>query len=146
MTAPGLIYVMRQSGYFLKTKRMPFKGACKGGFILLEVMISLAIAAGLLVTLIYTLNYHLGLAERQLTVTTAVTLAKEKLYEAVKKPGEGSGVFPEPYAAYAFETAVKDSKFPGLREIAVTVRSGREEVALSRLVLAPLDSKAQQAQ
>ena len=121
-------------------------GDRKGGFILLEVMISLAIAAGLLVTLIYTLNYHLGLAERQLTVTTAVTLAKEKLYEAVKKPCDGSGVFPEPYAAYAFETAVKDSKFPGLREIAVTVRSGREEVALSRLVLAPLDAKAQQAQ
>ncbi|MBI5237534.1 MAG: type II secretion system protein [Deltaproteobacteria bacterium] len=125
---------------------MSSKDLCKGGFILLEVMISLAIAAGLLVTLIYTLNYHLGLAERQLTITTAVTLAKEKLYEAVKKPGEGSGIFPEPYAAYAFETAVKDSKFSGMMEIAVKVRSGKEEVTLSRLVTAPLGSKTRQVQ
>lgn len=133
--------------FTMRGKGRPSKGARKkGGFILLDVMISLAIAAGLLVTLIYTLNYHLGLAERQLTVTTAVALAKEKLYEAVKKPGEGSGVFPEPYAAYAFETAVRESKFPGMMEIAVKVRSGREVVALSRLVLAPADTKAQQVQ
>ncbi len=118
----------------------------EGGFLLLEVMISMAIAAGLLVTLIYTLNYHLGLAERQLTVTNAVNLAKEKLYEAVKRPSEGSGAFPEPYAAYGYETSVKESGFPGMMEIAVKVRSGREEVSLARLVPAPPASKAQQLQ
>lgn len=106
----------------------------KNGFTLLEVMISLAIVGGLLVTLIYTLNYHLGLAERQVAVTISTTLAKEKLYELEQKPAAGKGNFPEPYAAFSFESSVKDALFPGMSEISVSVRNGKENVVLSQLV------------
>jgi len=43
-------------------------------------MISLAIVGGLLVTLIYALNYHLGIAERHRSVTISTALASEKMY------------------------------------------------------------------
>jgi prepilin-type N-terminal cleavage/methylation domain-containing protein len=56
----------------------------KTGFTLLEVMISLAIAAGLIIILLYTLNYHLGIAERQETITVATHLAKVKMFEMEK--------------------------------------------------------------
>ena len=49
------------------------------GFTLLEVMVSLAIVGGLLMTLIYTLNYNLGITEKLFAVTTMTNLAKEKL-------------------------------------------------------------------
>ena len=58
------------------------------GFTLLEVLIALAIVGGLLVTLIYTLNYHLGLVERQETITVATLLAKNKMTDMEKNPGK----------------------------------------------------------
>jgi len=48
------------------------------GFTLIEVMISLAIVGGLLITLLYTLSYNLGINERQFAVTNITNLAKEK--------------------------------------------------------------------
>lgn len=106
----------------------------KSGFTLLEVMISLAIIGGLLVTLIYTLNYHLGIAERQRLITTVTSLAKEKLYEMGKKPSSGKGNFAEPFSAFSYETSTKDSQFPGLSEISVTVINSKEEITLSELI------------
>jgi general secretion pathway protein I len=104
------------------------------GFTLLEVMISLAVVGGLLVTLLYTLNHHLGIAERHAVITLSMGLAKEKLYEMEKKPEEGKGTFPDPYAAFSFETSIKDASFPGFLEISVSVRSGNETVTLSELI------------
>lgn len=104
------------------------------GFTLLEVMISLAIVGGLLVTLIYTLNYHLGIADRHGVATVSMSLAKEKLYEMEKNPSQSKGLFPEPYSSFSYETAVKDSTFPGLKEITVLVKSGKEETRLSELI------------
>jgi general secretion pathway protein I len=104
------------------------------GFTLLEVMISLAIIAGLLVTLTYTLNYHLGIAGRQRGVTVCTYLAKAKLYEIELNPAAGKGVFPKPYSDYSYETTVKDSSFPGMSEISVVVRGGKEDMTLSELI------------
>lgn len=107
----------------------------KGGFTLLEVMISLAIIGGLLVTLIYTLNYQLGIADRHGVVTIATTLAKEKMYEMEKSPVDSSGYFREPYSGFQYETKVLESSFPGMIEIGVVVRSGKDEVELSELII-----------
>ena len=106
----------------------------KSGFTLLEVMISLAIVGGLLVTLIYTLNYHLGIADRHGVMTVSMNLAKEKMYEMEKSPSVVNGSFPDPYSAYSYETGVKDSSFPGLSEISVVVRNGKDAVTLSELI------------
>ncbi|MDI6801259.1 MAG: type II secretion system protein [Thermodesulfovibrionales bacterium] len=104
------------------------------GFTLLEVMISIAIVGGLLVTLIYTLNYHLGIAERQTVETFAVNLAKGKIYEMEKKPENSKGNFPEPYDGFLYETNIKDFSFYDLVEINVVVRNGKEEIRLSKLI------------
>ncbi len=109
----------------------------KAGFTLLEVMISLAVIGGLLVTLLYTLNHHLGIAERHGVITLSMGLAKEKLYEMERKPEEGKGTFPDPYAAFSFETSMKDASFPGFLDVSVSVRNGNETVTLSELIRKP---------
>lgn len=118
----------------MKTKKTRAALCIQQGFTLLEVMISLAIVGGLLITLIYTLNYHLGIADRHSVVTNATMLAREKLYEMEKAPSETRGNFESPYSSFSYETFIKNSIFPGMTEIAVTVRSGKEDVKLSELV------------
>jgi len=76
------------------------------GFTLLEVLIALAIVGSLLMTLIYTLNYHLGLVERQGVVTVATLLAKNKLLELEKKTDYKKGVFEAHYKCYYYDTQV----------------------------------------
>ncbi len=104
------------------------------GFTLLEIMLAVAIMGGLLVTLIYSLNYHLGIAERHEFVTVATLLARGKLTEAEKNPADSKGDFPEPYSSYSFETKVKDSSYPGVSEISVSVAKGKDSVKISDLI------------
>ncbi|MBI4685021.1 MAG: type II secretion system protein [Nitrospirae bacterium] len=108
----------------------------KAGFTFLEIMISLAIIGGLLITLIYTLNYHFGLAERHETVTVASFLAREKIIEAEKSLKDSSGVFPEPYSKYYYEVNIKEAAYAGMSEISVIVRGDKEKIIFSKLVSA----------
>ncbi len=104
------------------------------GFTLLEVMVSLAIVGGLLVTLIYSLNYNLGIAGRHEFITVATLLAKDKMAESEKTPAEAKGPFPKPFSSYRYIVGLKDSPFPGLAEMDVTVERGGEKVELSEMV------------
>ncbi|MFZ3136341.1 MAG: type II secretion system protein [Thermodesulfovibrionales bacterium] len=104
------------------------------GFTLLEIMIALAIIGGLLVTLIYTLNYHLGIAERHESLTIATILARDKMSEIEKNPAETEGDFPEPYNAYHYATTISASSFPELSELSVVVSNGKEEVKLTEIM------------
>src|SRR5512139_2440203 len=107
------------------------------GFTLLEVMISLAIVDALLVTVIYTLNYHLSLAERQSAVMITTTLAQQKLVEMQRSPADTSGSFEGAYGDLAFRTSVSEALFPGMVEISVTVTGRGETVTLAELILKP---------
>jgi general secretion pathway protein I len=106
----------------------------KRGFTLLEIMIALAIIGGLLITLLYSLNYHLGIAERHETLTIATMLAKSKLLDLQKSPAAAKGDFPAPYSAYHYTTEVKPSPYPGISEILVTVVNGKENVRLTEFI------------
>jgi len=106
----------------------------KRGFTLVEVMISLAIVGGLLLTLLYTLSYNLGIAERQFVVTNITNLAKEKIREMEENPQESKGRFPEPYDMLNYETKVRDSGFNGMSEITVVVGDEKESISLSELI------------
>lgn len=106
----------------------------KKGFTLLEIMLALAVVGGLLITLLYSLNYHLGIADRHETVTVASMLAKSKLLEIEKNPVAAKGDFPDPYGQYHFSTEVKDSAYPGIVELSVTVVNGKESVKLGELM------------
>jgi len=104
------------------------------GFTFLEVLIALAIVGGLLVTVIYTLNYHLGIAERHESITIATLLAKERMADLEKNPVRETGNFEEPHDTYTFETFVKDSPYPGISEIIVVVSAGNEEIKLNEFI------------
>lgn len=104
------------------------------GFSLLEVLIALAIVGGLLVTLIYTLNYQLSLVDRQEVITVATFLAKSKIADLEKSPENKKGNFETPYDGYSYETSVKDSPYTGISEIMVLVKGGKEEVRLNEFV------------
>lgn len=97
-------------------------------------MIAIAIVGGLLVTLIYTLNYHLGIAERQEFLTVASLLAREKMGEMEKKPESKQGDFPAPYSNYHFVTQLKESPFPDMSQISVVVSDGKDNVKLVELI------------
>lgn len=101
-------------------------------FTLLEVMIALAIT-GSLVTVVYTLNHHLDIADRHETVTKTMMLGMEKLSEIRKAPAETEGEFPEPYSGYRYKVRVVKSSYPGIEEISVTVTGDKEKVVLKEL-------------
>ncbi|MBI5639753.1 MAG: type II secretion system protein [Nitrospirae bacterium] len=119
----GLNFILHPSSFSLQK-----------GFTLLEIMIALAIVGGLLVTLIYSMNYHLGIAQRHEFITVASLLAKNKLAELEDSPLNVKGDFPEPHAAYHFAAEVRDSSYPGISEIIVTVTKGDEEVKFRELM------------
>jgi len=104
------------------------------GFTLLEIMISLAILGGLLITVIYTLNYHLGITEKQFYLTNLTNLAKEKIGEMEQSPQNGEGRFPEPYDLVHYKTDIKDSSYSEMQEIVVAVDDGKESIVLSELI------------
>ncbi|MCX7913033.1 MAG: type II secretion system GspH family protein [Thermodesulfovibrionales bacterium] len=106
----------------------------KNGFSLIEVMISLALVGGLLITLIYTINYHLQIAERQKTITICTLLAKEKLYQMEKSPSITKGQFDFPYSDFYYETSMKRSSVPSMIEIIVKVNRDNESVVFSKLI------------
>lgn len=116
---------------------MRYAFCAKDGFTLLEVMLALAIVGGLLITLLYSLDYHLTIAERHETATIATMLAKSKLIEIEKGPTATNGDFPDPYAQYHYTTEVRDSAYPGIIEFSVTVVNGKENVKFSELIEKP---------
>ncbi len=122
---------MKKSSAFSTFRFSPF---ARRGFTLLEIMIALAIIGGLLITLLYSLNYHLGIAERQETLTIATMLAKNKLHEIETSPAAAKGDFPAPYGAYHYTTEIKASPYPGISEILVTVVNGKENVKFSEFI------------
>ncbi|MBZ0154613.1 MAG: prepilin-type N-terminal cleavage/methylation domain-containing protein [Alphaproteobacteria bacterium] len=107
--------------------------AGKDGFTLLEILIALAVIGGLLTTLLYTLQYHLGIAGRHEFLTVATLLAKEKMAEVEKGAMDTKGDFSGQYSGYRYRVERGDALFPGLQEISVIVSNGVEQVRITGL-------------
>lgn len=115
-------------------KKISIVNRFNNGFTLLEVLVSISIVGALLVTVIYTLNYHLSLVNKNKSLTIATFLAKDKLREMEINQISSKGHFKDQYNDYIYETDVKDSQYPGIKEIIVTVRHGKEEVKLNEFI------------
>ncbi|MBF0537998.1 MAG: prepilin-type N-terminal cleavage/methylation domain-containing protein [Nitrospirae bacterium] len=103
----------------------------RDGFTLLEVLIALGILSGVLVTLIYTLNYNLSILQRHEVITVASLLAKEKLSEALRlNIIEDGGRFPVPFDDYEFELRNHASSIPEVVVLEMTVKKAKEQVVL----------------
>lgn len=114
-----------------------FQQSANGGFTLLEVMIALAILAGVVVTVIGAVNHHLGLAARDKEETTAVLLARGKLAEqgfAGQETKEGT--FAPAWPDYRWRREILPTELPGLSRLVLTVswQEARRSLALVQYV------------
>jgi general secretion pathway protein I len=102
------------------------------GFTLLEVMVSLAIMAGVILTVLGSVNYHLGIIANERDSTAMTLLARARLTELATTPAKGEGTFAPAHPELSWHADLLPAKLPGLQKLVVRVkRSGDgREVAL----------------
>jgi len=105
----------------------------KDGFTLLEVMISLAIVAALLTTVLYTVNFHADAAYEHTINTKMLLLAKEKLIEMQQHPAEAKGDIQG--TDFTYENLINTTEDTRVIEIKTIIRGHGKEVVLSEFVL-----------
>ena len=107
------------------------------GFTLLEVMIALAIMAGVILTVISSFNYHLSVVNRDREETIAVLLGRAKMDDPDFKPGDGGkGTFAPDWPEIAWKADSKPTDYPGVNRVTFTVSwdSERRKVDLVQYV------------
>jgi len=111
------------------------------GFTLLEVAISLAILAGVVITVLTVLNHHLMVVDEDRGIILATLLAREKIEEIRLKglPEKGEGIVPGlPQFTWYIDVQdlslspfIKDGGGFKMVEVKVSWDMGRREVALA---------------
>lgn len=102
------------------------------GFTLLEVMVSLAIMAGVILTVLGSVNYHLGIIANERDNTTLTLLARSIVDEKKTAPVKGEGTFApaHPELSWKMDTLPTDYSFLQKWEVKVRRGSDGREVAL----------------
>lgn len=108
------------------------------GFTLLEVMIALAIMAGVILTVISSFNHHLSVVGRDREETIAVLLARSKLDD----PGfnfteSGEGTFAPDWPGLTWRTDIQPSDYPWLKLGTLTVSWDAERRKVSLVKYLP---------
>jgi general secretion pathway protein I len=106
------------------------------GFTLLEVMVALAIMAGVVLTVISSVNYHLSVATRDREETVALLLARAKIEDlglsGTKETAQQSeGTFAPDWPEYSWKVEVSPAPVTGVKRLTVTVNWGAERRTLS---------------
>ena len=109
------------------------------GFTLLEVMIALAIIAGVGMTVIGAVNHHLAIVARDREEGVAVLLARQKLGELAAEPTfpeRLAGTFAPAWPGYAWELTAVPTAVAGFRKVTLAVSWNRTQrsVALVQYV------------
>lgn len=107
------------------------------GFTLLEVLIALAIMAGVILTTIASFNYHLGVVIRDKDEGTAVLLARGKIDDpAFAGLPAGKGSFSPQRPDMSWEKTIEPTRLPGVSKMVFTVtwENERRTLALVRYV------------
>jgi general secretion pathway protein I len=110
------------------------------GFTLLEVMISLAIIAGVVLTVITSFNYHLSLAAQDREETIALLLARSRLDDPdFNKQVNQSGVFAPDWPTMGWKTEITPSDFLQVNKMTLTVfwDDQRKKLSLVQYQAAP---------
>jgi general secretion pathway protein I len=110
------------------------------GFTLLEVVVALAIMAGVILTVLGSLNYHLGSISAERDTTTLTILARNRLVELEQQGGlqkKSEGTFAPDHADVTWRAELFPAQLPALQKLVLTVqRTGdKREVTLVRYVL-----------
>lgn len=103
------------------------KPSLEGGFTLLEVLISLAILSGVIVTVITVMNSHIAATKRLSGITDGALIAREKLDEALLLgvPKTGGGDIPG-MPGYNIKYTSEEAQ-AGLQKVCSQVNWGRDE-------------------
>lgn len=106
------------------------------GFTLLEVMVSLAVMAGVILTLLGSVNYHLGIIAGERDSTTMTLLARTRMAELEQAPAKGEGTFAPSHPELRWKAELLPTELPGLQKLIVKVTrdSDGREVALVRFL------------
>jgi len=104
------------------------------GFTLLEVMVSLAIMAGVILTLLGSVNYHIGIVANERDNTTLTLLARSRIAELEQSPAKGEGTFAPSHPELTWRSELLSTDLPGLQKLVVRVKRGSDgrEVVLVR--------------
>jgi len=104
------------------------------GFTLLEVMVSLAIMAGVILTLLGSVNYHIGIVANERDNTTLTLLARSRIAELEQSPAKGEGTFAPSHPELTWRSDLLPTDLPGLQKLVVRVKRGSDgrEVVLVR--------------
>ena len=104
------------------------------GFTLLEVMVALAIMAGVILTLLGSVNYHLGIIANERDSTALTLMARTRMAELGDTPAKGEGSFAPSHPELSWKADLLPAELPGLQKLVVRVRRGSDgrEVALVR--------------
>ncbi len=106
------------------------------GFTLLEVMIALAIMAGVVLTVLGAVNYHLGVVANERDSTAMTLLARARMAEVEQAPAKGEGSFAPSHPELKWKVELLPATIPGLQKLVVRVQraSDNREVALVRYI------------
>lgn len=106
------------------------------GFTLLEVMVSLAIMAGVILTVLGAVNYHVSIIANERDSTTLTLLARARMseMELLAIPEKSEGTFAPSHPDLKWRAELLPAKLPGLQKLVLRVqRSGdKREVVLVR--------------
>lgn len=104
------------------------------GFTLLEVMVALAIMAGVILTLLGSVNYHLGIIAGERDSTVLTLLARYRMAEMGDTPVKGEGTFAPSHPELSWKADLLPTDIPVLQKLVVKVKRGSDgkEVTLVR--------------
>lgn len=106
------------------------------GFTLLEVMIALAIMAGVILTVLGAVNYHTGVISDERDSTAMTLLARFRMAEVEQSPAKGEGTLAPSHPELIWKAELLPATIPGLQKLVVRVRRNGDarEVALVRYI------------
>ncbi len=111
---------------------MKIKVPFSEGFTLLEVLIAVAILAGAVVTILFSLNYHLDLLQRQAFLTEATEFAKELFEEISEGTIPPDGEVPDSNLHY--RVLLQEGPLTGIYMVVLEVEKGSDTIIMKRLI------------
>jgi len=105
------------------TLRKMFAQSREKGFTLLETMIGLAILSGVIVTVLASLNYNLGVSSYDMDLVSATVLGRELAEQSSLDPAvtTGRGAFAEPFSRFSWSVDKEKTMLAGLERVTIKV-------------------------